>query len=109
MQPPRGRAHQPGQVAVTGQVAQYVEQLGVSGGLEPPVSLADRPDAFSTLACRASKCCGSSAYRRYMWQPSSTEITASSVMAPPSRIPDAVSFRQTASYATGWPISGGSG
>ena len=37
------------------------------------------------------------------------EITASSVMALPSRIPGAVSSRQAASSATSWQVSGGSG
>jgi hypothetical protein len=39
----------------------------------------------------------------------STEITASSVMAPPSRILGAVSSRLTANSTTGWQVLGGSG
>ena len=39
----------------------------------------------------------------------STEITASSVMALPSRIPGTMSSWQTASSATSWQVSGGSG
>jgi hypothetical protein len=37
-----------------------------------------------------------------------TEITASSVMALPLRIPGAVSSRQTGSPTTSWQVPGGS-
>ncbi len=81
----------------------------LDGGLAPQSGLADRRDASSTLACRASKCCGVICLQAMRVAADSTEITASSVMALPSRIPGAMSSWQTASSATGWQVSGGSG
>ena len=105
MQPSRGRAHQQRQVAV----AEHVEQFGVSGALRSQSGLAGRPDACSRLACRASRCCKVICLQATRVAADTTEITASSVMALPLRIPRAVSSRQAANSTARWQAPGASG
>jgi hypothetical protein len=101
LQPPSGRAHQPGQVAVTGHVAQDGEQFGVSGGLALPVvsgGQAGRPLDTGVQRVQVLRVICLQAMRVAA---DSSEIIASSVIAPSSRVPGAMSSRRAANSATG--------